>query len=121
MCVSEKPVVWMGQAKKDHLDMPDGVQDAFGYRLDQAQIGLIPDGAIRLKANLRGVMEIRMDYEGDTYRMMFTTEFPDTVYVLHVFKKKSKRGSHTPREEIDRITARLKRVRNLNRSGAGQS
>jgi phage-related protein len=110
----------MGQAKKDHLGMPDAVQDAFGYRLDQAQMGLIPDGAIRLKESLRDVMEIRMNHEGDTYRMIFTTEFPDAVYVLHVFKKKSKRGLQTPREEIDRITERLKRVRTLNRSGPTQ-
>lgn len=113
-------MVWMGRSKKDHLEMPDPVQDTFGYRLDQAQIGLIPDGSIRLKAHLRGVIEIRMDHEGDTYRMIFTTEVADAVYVLHVFKKKSKRGSQTPREEIDRITRRLKGVRTLTRSGASQ-
>lgn len=118
--VSEKPVVWMGQSKKDHLEMPDAVQDALGHALSEAQKGRYFHGAVPMRGYLRDVTELRINHEGDTYRMMLTTEIPGVVYVLHVFKKKSKRGLQTPREDIDRITERLKRLRTLKRSGESQ-
>ena len=34
--------------------------------------------------------------------------FADAVYVLHAFKKKSKKGIATPKAEIDLIQKRLK-------------
>ncbi len=111
----------MGQSKKDHLDMPDAVQDALGHALSEAQKGRTFHRAAPMKGDLRDVTEVRVNHESDAYRMMFTTELPGVVYVLHVFKKKSKRGLQTPREEIDRITERLKRVRTLKQSGASQA
>jgi len=33
-----------------------------------------------------------VDDDGDTYRAIYTVEFREVLYVLHVFKKKSKHG-----------------------------
>jgi phage-related protein len=45
-------------------------------------------------------MEVRVDDDGDTYRTMYTTEMEGVVYVLDVFKKKSKAGIATPQADI---------------------
>jgi phage-related protein len=54
------------------------------------------------------VVEIVDDYDGDTYRAVYTVKFAGVIYVLHAFQKKSKSGIATPKADIDRIVARLK-------------
>jgi phage-related protein len=51
------------------------------------------------------------DYDGDTYRAVYTVKFTEAVYVLHCFQKKSKQGIATPKQDIDLIERRLKRAR----------
>jgi phage-related protein len=58
-----------------------------------------------------GVLEIVDDYDGDTYRAVYTVRFAGVVYVLHAFQKKSKRGIATPKQDMDLIEQRLKRAR----------
>lgn len=55
-----------------------------------------------------GTVELVEDFDGDTYRAVYTVRFGTAVYVLHAFKKKSKRGIKTPQSEIDLIKQRLK-------------
>lgn len=57
-----------------------------------------------------GVLEIVDDFDGDTYRAVYTVRFAGAVYVLHAFQKKSKHGIATPRAELDLIEQRLKRA-----------
>ena len=47
------------------------------------------------------------DYDGDTYRAIYTVRFASAVYVLHVFQKKSKKAIATPKAEMDLIRKRL--------------
>ncbi len=58
-----------------------------------------------------GVLEVVDDYDGDTYRAIYTLRFAGAVYVLHAFQKKSKSGIATPRHEIALIEQRLNRAR----------
>jgi phage-related protein len=51
------------------------------------------------------------DYDGDTFRAVYTVRYAKAVYVLHAFQKKSKRGAATPRTELDLIDQRLRRAR----------
>lgn len=62
-------------------------------------------------------MQVRSDYASNTYRVVYTTKIVDTIYVLHAFEKKSKRGIETPKREIDRIKRRLKIAQNLAKGG----
>lgn len=55
-------------------------------------------------------MEVVEDDDGDTYRAVYTVRFAEALYVLHCFKKKSKRGIETPKHELDLIKSRLKRA-----------
>lgn len=54
-----------------------------------------------------GVLEVVDDFDGDTYRAVYTVRFAGAVYVLHVFQKKSRSGISTLRSDIDLIRRRL--------------
>lgn len=58
-------------------------------------------------------MEIKTDYDKDTYRTVFASQLGNEIFVLHVFKKKSKRGIKTPKEELEVIAQRLKRAQEI--------
>jgi phage-related protein len=53
-------------------------------------------------------VELIEDFDGDTYRAVYTVRFREAVYVLHAFKKKSKRGIQTPKQDLELIKSRLK-------------
>jgi phage-related protein len=56
------------------------------------------------------VLEVVDDFDGDTYRAVYTVRFAGVVYVLHAFQKKSKRGTATPKPDLVLIEQRLKRA-----------
>jgi phage-related protein len=58
-----------------------------------------------------GVLEVIDDYDGDTYRAVYTVRFSGVVYVLHAFQKKSKSGIATPSRHLALIERRLTRAR----------
>ena len=83
-----------------------------GYALDFAQQGKKHPDAKPLKGfGGAGVLEIVDDYDGDTYRAVYTVKFSAAVYVLHCFQKKFKHGIATPQQDLDLIEIRLKRAR----------
>src|SRR5438876_5462811 len=110
---SPKPVVWLGDTLPTLRACPQDVQDEVGYALYLAQIGEKYAGAKPLKGLGPGVLEVIADHRGDTYRAVYTVRFAECVYVLHVFRKKSKKGISTPQSEIDLVRQRLKRAAEL--------
>jgi phage-related protein len=109
---NSKPVIWIGSSYDDWLDFPDDVQDVMGYALHLAQIGEKANSVKPLKG-FKGasVLEIVDDFDSDTYRGVYTVSFKDVVYVLHAFKKKSKNGISTPKQDINLIEQRLKQAK----------
>ena len=107
----EKTLHWVASAKKDYLNFPSEVQANMGYALGVAQFGGKHPKAKPWKGDGPGVFEIVEDYDGDTYRAVYTVRFADVVYVLHAFQKKSKSRIKTPQEDVDLISKRLKRAR----------
>ena len=104
-----KPVSWIGSSYKDFREFPVPVQDAMGYALYQAQIGLKHGSAKPLKGfGGAGVLELVADHVGDTFRAVYTVKFATAVYVLHAFQKKSKSGIKTPTEDTQLIQRRLR-------------
>jgi len=104
----ERPLRWIGSSRKDYMAFPPKVQDIFGFELFLAQLGEHPPSAKLLKGLSSGVVELVDDFDGDTYRAVYTVRFESAVYVLHSFKKKSKRGIKTPQSDIELIKRRLK-------------
>ncbi|MBI2295840.1 MAG: type II toxin-antitoxin system RelE/ParE family toxin [Betaproteobacteria bacterium] len=83
--------------------------DVFGYTLFLAQTGGKHDQAKPLKGfGSAGVLEVVEDWQGNTYRAVYTVRFEERVFVLHVFQKKSKSGIATPKPDMNLIRERLK-------------
>jgi len=59
------------------------------------------------------VVEVVTDYRGDAFRSVYTVQFADGVYVLHVFQKKSKTGRTTLRGDLDLVRLRLKEAERM--------
>jgi phage-related protein len=103
-----KPVIWIGSSLLDLKEFPPEVQSDLGYALYFAQTNLKHPKAKPLKG-FKGasVLEIVEDYDGDTYRAVYTVKLAGVVYVLHIFQKKSKHGIATPKQDIELIEKRL--------------
>lgn len=104
---SVRPLFWVASSKRDYKVFPGAVQEGFGFELFLVQIGQHPPSAKPLKGLGSGVLELIENFDGDTYRAVYAVRFKDAVYILHAFKKKSKRGSQTPKSDIDLIKRRL--------------
>jgi phage-related protein len=102
-----KPLYWIGTAREDLKVCPAPVRDVLGKALFEAQLGRIPRGAKRLKGDLGGLVELVDDYDGETYRAVYTAKLAGVIYVLHVFQKKSTHGIATPRRHLQLIQQRL--------------
>ena len=104
-------VVWIGPCRRGIQAMPREVRRSFGVALYAVQIGLTPPVAKVLKGfGGAGALELIEDDAGGTYRAVYTVSYSNTVYVLHVFQKRSKRGKETSQRDIDLIRERLKRA-----------
>ena len=104
-----KPVFWVASSLDDLREFPKVVRQTVGQALFDAQIGAKHPDAKPLRGfRGAGVLEVVEDDNGNTYRAVYTVKFAGAVYVLHAFQKKSKKGSKTPPEEINKVKARLK-------------
>jgi phage-related protein len=88
--------------------MPEDVRREMGRALLVAQMG----GRARIATPLRefrgaSVLEIRDDFETDTYRCVYTVQFAQAIYVLHAFQKKSRQGTKTPERDLNLIRQRI--------------
>ena len=107
----ERPLYWIGSARKDLLAFPEEVVDDFGYELGVVQQGGAPSSAKPWKGEGAGVFELVEDHRGGTWRVVYTVRFEKAVYVLHCFQKKSPSGVRTARTDIELIHKRLKLAR----------
>ena len=109
MTEAVKPVFWIGSSRDDLRAMPDRVRRDIGQALYTAQQGATDPAAKPLKGfGGARVMEVVERDRSGAYRAVYTAQFGDAIYVLHVFQKKAKRGAATPKADIDLIRERLK-------------
>jgi len=107
----EKPVHWVGSAKKDFLAFPAAVRSEMGYALGVAQYGGKHPQAKPWKGEGPGIFEIVEYHDGDAYRAIYTLRFEDAIYVLHAFQKKSPSGRRTAKGDVQIVRDRLKWLR----------
>ena len=106
-----KPVRWVADSRRVLQGFPEEVKDEIGTAILWAQMGGIHPSAKPLRGfGNAQVVEIVDNYDGDTYRAVYTVRFENLVYVLHVFQKKSKKGNKTPKHDIDLIKGRLNQL-----------
>jgi phage-related protein len=108
-----KPVEWLGDSLARLRGFPrEAMRDA-GYQLELVQDGREPKDWKPMSSIGAGVQELRIRM-GGAFRVIYVAKFPEAVYVLHAFQKKS--GRTAP---LDIELARS-RFRNLVNTRASQ-
>ena len=100
-------LTWLGDTIKKIRSFPDGVKKIIGDELQFIQFGKIPKDTKPFKGVGSGTFEIITDFNTNTYRTVVAVKIGKTIYVLHVFMKKSKKGIATPKQDVALIKQRL--------------
>lgn len=108
LATDEKPLHWVGSSKWDFLEFPRPVKDDMGNALGIAQFGGTAPTAKPWKGLGPGILEVVESHEGNAYRAVYTVRFPEIVYVLHAFQKKSPSGIRTAKRDVELVAQRLK-------------
>jgi phage-related protein len=109
-----KPIRWLSDSLRRLREFPEDVKDDLGAALFWAQKGAKHPNAKPLRGfGGAQILEIIEDYDGDTYRVVYTVRFKDRLYVLHAFQKKSKKQDRTPEHEMDLVRERLKQANRM--------
>lgn len=114
-----KPAVFVGSSRKDLRAFPGKVRQEIGQALFEVQLGDHPASAKPLKGFGSGVLEIRDNFDGDTYRAVYTVRFAGVLYVLHAFQKKSTKGISTPQRHLDLVRQRLREAETIHKVTKG--
>jgi phage-related protein len=108
-----RSLVWLGNARKNLKDFPEGAQKLLGDELQLIQFGGMPKDAKPFKGVGSGVLELALRYASDAYRVVVAVQLGRRIYVLHAFQKKSKKGIATPQRDVDLIKKRYAEAREL--------
>ena len=92
-----KRLSFLGASLDDLSDFPADARRATGFELWQVQRGLMPSDFKPLLAVGPGAYEIRIHVLGE-WRVIYVAKFAQSVYVLHTFRKKTRK---TRQEDID--------------------
>ncbi len=104
-----RDLIYLGSSFDDLMAFPADVREEVLFALEIALDGGKAPAAKPL-TGFKGasVLEVVESYDSDAYRAVYTVRYRHAVYVLHAFKKKSKSGKATPRNEIAMIERRIR-------------
>ena len=101
--MAEKKLAWAGSSYKDLTDDDIFTFDArkvAGQQLRKVQCGDEPDDWKPFDELGAGIKEIRIKFPDGAFRVMYVAKFPEAVYVLHCFKKKTQKTNHQDKELV---------------------
>lgn len=102
-----KDVKFVGSSLDDLRAFPKSPRQDMGRQINRVQQGFDPLDWKPVKSVGPGVREIRIRDEGNNYRCMYVTNPGKSVYVLHVFIKKSQK---TLGKDIEIAKSRFREV-----------
>jgi phage-related protein len=108
-----RPLVWLGNSRKNIQTFPVDVQKDMGDEIQLIQFGGMPKDAKPFKGVGSGVFEIALRHATNAYRAVMAVQLGDKIYVLHAFQKKSRKGIKTAQPDIDLIKQRYKEAKEL--------
>lgn len=106
-----RTISWIKAARKDFEKFPAKARDKGLDALTIIADGATPDIAKPLTGLGSGVWELVIKERGDAYRVVYALQVDDDIWVVHAFQKKSKSGIATPKQEIDLVVDRIKRLK----------
>jgi phage-related protein len=110
----QRDLEYVGRSSRDLRAFPEEVQEVVVFALLEAQAGgRHPDAEPLRGFHGADVLAISRRFRTDAYRVVYTIRYPDVVYVLHAFKKKSTKGIETPKKDMDLVERRLKAAAEL--------
>lgn len=89
LTVSAKLLRWVGSSLEDLRGFPPEARRRAGYQLRRVQAGLMADDWKPMSTVGSGVQEIRV-HVGTEYRIFHIAGFPEAIYVLHAFEKRTR-------------------------------
>ena len=90
--MSDKPLAWVGSARRDIRAFPADARRRSGFQPRRVQHGLDPDDWKPMTSVGPAAREIRVHVKGE-FRVLYVATFPEAIYVLHVFEKKTRKTS----------------------------
>ena len=99
-----KSVVWLGDCLARLRGFAVDAMHDLGYQLERVQDGDEPKDWKPMPSIGVGVSELRVQ-AGGAFRLIYVARFPEAVYVLHVFQKKSRK---TAKLDIELARRRLR-------------
>ncbi len=106
-----RPISWLKGALRDYQGFPASAQGVAEAALTQIAEGGTPDIAKPLTGLGGGVWELAIRTRGEAYRVVYALQLGEAIWVIHAFQKKSKSGISTPKQEIDLVRERVKRLK----------
>ena len=113
MTRTTRPISWIKAALKEFGTFPDGVRSICLAALTIAAEGGKADVAKPLHGMGSGLFEIALAFRGDAFRVVYSIQLAEEIWVVHAFQKKSTRGIKTAQREIDLVKERLKKLREM--------
>ena len=101
-----KPLKFIGSSLDDLRDFPQEARRAAGFELHSVQNGLDPKDWKPMEIIGPGAREIRIHVLGE-WRIVYAAKFHEAIYVLHAFRKKSRK---TSRKDIELARRRYKLI-----------
>jgi phage-related protein len=111
MVRATRPISWIIAARRDFEDFPREAQLICAQALTIAAEGGKADTAKPMKGLGSGVFEIALPHRGNAYRVVYAVQLAGALWVVHAFQKKSTKGIRTPRNEIELVRTRLRRLK----------
>ena len=99
-----KRIQWLGDSRERIREFPDAAKHEAGYQLERVQAGKEPTDWKPMASVGLGVNEIRVR-EGGAFRVIYVAKFPEAIYVLHAFQKKTGR---MPKADTDLASERYR-------------
>ncbi len=85
-----KPVVFLGRSKRTIKKFPEEARKNAGAEIKLLQLGQLPTDWKSMKGIGLGAREIRIHHPHE-HRVIFVASYPEAIYILHAFEKKSEK------------------------------
>ena len=108
-----RPVIWLGNSKRNIQAFPKEAQKLVGDELRLIQTGETPANTKSFTGIGSGVLEIAIRHAKEAYRTVLAVQLGEKIYVLHAFQKKSRSGIKTPKKDVDLIKRRYRDAQEL--------
>lgn len=105
--LSLKPIVFMGSSRRALASFPEEARRTAGFQLDRVQRGIEPADWKPLASVGQGAIEVRIHGSSSEFRVIYLAALQNAVFVLHAFRKTSRKMS---RLDLELARARYREV-----------